>query len=153
MVRSMLTTEEMRLKSRAQAISIDSTSSSPMVLLANSGNPTQLANVASYKVNKHCFNFNKGFCRFGEHCKFLHNGATWSASNTPLVAFHTGSQGLMYPVFGLLSPPGFPIQPAQPGLLLHAALEILPGHEAIYYSSCFSHQSVYVAPPPWTSKK
>ncbi|GKC26708.1 hypothetical protein Tco_1034002 [Tanacetum coccineum] len=37
-VRSMLTMTEMRLKSRAQATSIDSSSSSPMVLLANSGN-------------------------------------------------------------------------------------------------------------------
>ncbi|GJT13669.1 hypothetical protein Tco_0860711 [Tanacetum coccineum] len=37
MVCSMLTTEEMRLKSRAQDTFVDSTSSSPMVLLANSG--------------------------------------------------------------------------------------------------------------------
>ncbi|GJV56989.1 ribonuclease H-like domain-containing protein [Tanacetum coccineum] len=37
-VRSMLTTEEMQLKSRAQPNPIDSSSSSPMVLLANSGN-------------------------------------------------------------------------------------------------------------------
>nr|GEW38299.1 ribonuclease H-like domain-containing protein [Tanacetum cinerariifolium] len=37
MVRSMITTKEMRLKSWAQATSFDSTSSSPMVLLANSG--------------------------------------------------------------------------------------------------------------------
>ncbi|GJW51333.1 hybrid signal transduction histidine kinase M [Tanacetum coccineum] len=36
MVHSMLTTKEMRLKSRAQVTSIDSTSSLPMVLLANS---------------------------------------------------------------------------------------------------------------------
>ncbi|GJW18639.1 ribonuclease H-like domain-containing protein [Tanacetum coccineum] len=37
-VRSMLATEEMRLKSKAQATSLDSSSSSPMVLIANSGN-------------------------------------------------------------------------------------------------------------------
>ncbi|GJW67197.1 hypothetical protein Tco_0121621 [Tanacetum coccineum] len=37
-VRSMLATAEMRLKSKAQATSIDSSSSSPMVLIANSGN-------------------------------------------------------------------------------------------------------------------
>ncbi|GJZ12582.1 hypothetical protein Tco_0547812 [Tanacetum coccineum] len=36
-VRSMLTTAEMRLKSKAQATYVDSTSSSPMVLLANFG--------------------------------------------------------------------------------------------------------------------
>ncbi|GKE74807.1 hypothetical protein Tco_1536848, partial [Tanacetum coccineum] len=34
-VRSMLTSTEMRLKSRTQATYVDSTSSSPMVLLAN----------------------------------------------------------------------------------------------------------------------
>ncbi|GJZ51329.1 ribonuclease H-like domain-containing protein [Tanacetum coccineum] len=38
---SMLTTVEMRLKSRAQATYVDSTSSSPMVLLANSGTNTR----------------------------------------------------------------------------------------------------------------
>ncbi|GKA58863.1 hypothetical protein Tco_0758176, partial [Tanacetum coccineum] len=61
---SMLTTEEMRLKSRAQDTFIDFTSSSHMVLLANFGS-----------------------CRFGEHCKFLHNGvygngnpSLWSTS-------------------------------------------------------------------------
>ncbi|GJX70161.1 ribonuclease H-like domain-containing protein [Tanacetum coccineum] len=85
MVHSMLTTEEIRLKSQAQATSIDSTSTSPMVLLANSGNSTRRSNVASDKVNKPCFHFNKGFCRFGEHCKFLHNGvhgnhSLWSNS-------------------------------------------------------------------------
>ncbi|GJU33542.1 hypothetical protein Tco_1181896 [Tanacetum coccineum] len=40
MVRSMLTTEEMWLILMAQVTPIDSTSSSPMVLLANSGNNT-----------------------------------------------------------------------------------------------------------------
>ncbi|GJR38563.1 hypothetical protein Tco_1214247 [Tanacetum coccineum] len=43
MVHSMLTTKEMRLKSRAQATPIDS--SSPMVLLANSGTNTRRTTV------------------------------------------------------------------------------------------------------------
>nr|GEX68526.1 hybrid signal transduction histidine kinase M [Tanacetum cinerariifolium] len=46
---SMLTTEEMRFKSRAQATSIDSTSSSPRVLLANSGSSTRCSIVATDK--------------------------------------------------------------------------------------------------------
>ncbi|GKB75259.1 hypothetical protein Tco_0942154 [Tanacetum coccineum] len=47
-VRSMLTTEEMRLKSRAPTTSFDSTSS-PMVLLANFGNSTRRSNVTTKK--------------------------------------------------------------------------------------------------------
>ncbi|GJR22837.1 hybrid signal transduction histidine kinase M [Tanacetum coccineum] len=72
-VRSRLTTEEMRLKSQAQDTFIDSTSSSPMVLLANSGTNARRSTPSTKKVNKPCFNFNKGSRRFGEQCKFLHN--------------------------------------------------------------------------------
>ncbi|GJX34648.1 hypothetical protein Tco_0246205 [Tanacetum coccineum] len=46
MVRSMPTTEEMRLKSKSQANPNGSTSSSPMVLLANSGNNIRRRTVA-----------------------------------------------------------------------------------------------------------
>ncbi|GKA55467.1 ribonuclease H-like domain-containing protein [Tanacetum coccineum] len=90
MIRSMLTTEEIPLMSRAQATSIDSTSSSPKVLLANSGNSTQRPNIALIKLNKPCFNFAKGFCRFGDNYKFIHEGTSngvngnnllWSTSN------------------------------------------------------------------------
>nr|GEX06128.1 ribonuclease H-like domain-containing protein [Tanacetum cinerariifolium] len=64
MVRSMLTTEEMRLKSRAQTTSFDFTSSSPMALSAISVNSLCRSNVATEKVHTPCFNFNKGSCRF-----------------------------------------------------------------------------------------
>ncbi|GJT18992.1 ribonuclease H-like domain-containing protein, partial [Tanacetum coccineum] len=73
-VRSMLTTAEMRLKSRAQVAHVDSISSSPMIFLANSGSNTRRSPPSTEKVNKPCFNFNKDSCRFGEYCKFLHNG-------------------------------------------------------------------------------
>ncbi|GJZ77676.1 hybrid signal transduction histidine kinase M [Tanacetum coccineum] len=66
-VRSMITSEDMWFKSKAHATSNDSTSSSPIVLLANSVNNTQRPNVAPEKVNKPYFNFNKGFCHFGDH--------------------------------------------------------------------------------------
>ncbi|GKA37507.1 ribonuclease H-like domain-containing protein, partial [Tanacetum coccineum] len=59
-VRSMLTTAEMRLKSRAQATYVDSASSSPMVLLANSSINTRLSTPLIEKLNKPYFNFNKG---------------------------------------------------------------------------------------------
>ncbi|GJR23113.1 hypothetical protein Tco_0971640 [Tanacetum coccineum] len=48
-VRSMLTTTEMRLKSQAQATHVDSTSSSPMVLLANSDSSSRRSQVVTDK--------------------------------------------------------------------------------------------------------
>ncbi|GKB63573.1 hybrid signal transduction histidine kinase M [Tanacetum coccineum] len=86
----MLITEEMRLKSRAQATPIDSSSSSRMVLLANSGNNTRGTTVAPVKLNKPYFNFAKGFCRFSDHCKFIHGDTSngipflWSTSASRL---------------------------------------------------------------------
>nr|GEV98540.1 hybrid signal transduction histidine kinase M [Tanacetum cinerariifolium] len=88
-VRSMLTTEEMQLKSRAQATSIDSSSSSHMVLLSNSCNTTRRPTVTS--------GYNENI------------NATASTSNansvtmTPL-AFHTRP---VQPLVGFSSPPGF----------------------------------------------
>ena len=49
--RSMLTTDEMRLKSRVQEAYVDSTSSSPMVLLANSGNNARRSPLSMEKVH------------------------------------------------------------------------------------------------------
>ncbi|GJT32550.1 hypothetical protein Tco_0922969 [Tanacetum coccineum] len=50
MVRSMLNTAEMCLKSRAQATYVDSTSSSPMVLLVNSGTNTRRSTSSTEKA-------------------------------------------------------------------------------------------------------
>ncbi|GKC84140.1 hybrid signal transduction histidine kinase M, partial [Tanacetum coccineum] len=80
-VRSMLTTTEMRLKSRAQATYVDFTSSSPMVLLANSDTNTRRPAPSTENVNKPCFSFNKGLCRFGEYYKFFHNGVHGNPSS------------------------------------------------------------------------
>nr|GEU64964.1 hybrid signal transduction histidine kinase M [Tanacetum cinerariifolium] len=96
-VRSMLTTMEMSLKSRAQTRYVDSTSSSPLVLLANFGDNVWRSISSMKKVNKPCFNFNKDSCRFGEYCKFLHNGvhgnpSLWS-NNAPR-SQHTSSSNL-----------------------------------------------------------
>ncbi|GJR68571.1 ribonuclease H-like domain-containing protein [Tanacetum coccineum] len=76
---SMLTTEEMRLNSRAQDTFVGSTSSSPMVLLANSCANTRRSTPSMEKKLKPCFNFNKGSCRLGAYCKFLHNGVHGSS--------------------------------------------------------------------------
>ncbi|GKA19190.1 hypothetical protein Tco_0699105 [Tanacetum coccineum] len=55
--RSMLTTEEMQLKSKSQSLLVDSSSSSPMVLMAESRT-----------------------CRFGDGCKFVHDQSVHAKS-------------------------------------------------------------------------
>ncbi|GJR36130.1 ribonuclease H-like domain-containing protein [Tanacetum coccineum] len=85
-VRSMLTTEEMRLKSRPHTTFVDGSSSSPLALVTKSGSSNlrrSTVNTSSGKINKPCFNFASGYCRFGEHCP------------------------VTQPILGLTSPPGF----------------------------------------------
>nr|GEU98561.1 hypothetical protein [Tanacetum cinerariifolium] len=85
-VHSMLTTAEMRLKSWSQVPSIDSSSSSPIVLLANSGTSNAHRSIGgSGKINKPCFYFSKGFCWFGDNCRYMHSSTnTWVNGNTSL---------------------------------------------------------------------
>lgn len=80
-VRSLLTTQEMCMKSKVPDPLMAATSASPMVLLANnnvrhSSNPLE-------KVNKPCFLFAKGHCRFGEVCRYLHNGVHGKSTLLP----------------------------------------------------------------------
>jgi hypothetical protein len=91
MVRSMLTTEEMRLKTRAQDAIVDSTSSSPMVLVANSILNSRRSINPNEKVYKPCFLFAQGSCRFGIHCMFLHNGTHGNPSAKPTVSSITSN--------------------------------------------------------------
>ncbi|GJW26721.1 hypothetical protein Tco_0040532 [Tanacetum coccineum] len=56
--RSMLTTEEMRLKSKPQALPVDSSSSSPMILLAESSN-NRRPSTPQVKSWRPCFNLLK----------------------------------------------------------------------------------------------
>ncbi|GKE61227.1 ribonuclease H-like domain-containing protein [Tanacetum coccineum] len=63
-VRSLLIAEEMRLKSRAHALPVDS--SSPMVLVAKTGN-NRRPYTPQIKSWRPCFNFAKGSCRFGDN--------------------------------------------------------------------------------------
>ncbi|GJU71830.1 ribonuclease H-like domain-containing protein [Tanacetum coccineum] len=67
--RSMLTTEEMRLKSKSQALPVDSSSSSPMVLMAESGNTRRSSTTTQVKSWRPCYNFAKGSCQFGDTFK------------------------------------------------------------------------------------
>ncbi|GKD17078.1 ribonuclease H-like domain-containing protein, partial [Tanacetum coccineum] len=79
-VRSLLITEEMLLKSKALALPVDS--SSPMVLMANSGNRrTSSSTTPQVKSWKPCFNFAKGSCRFGESCHYVHDANARVSTN------------------------------------------------------------------------
>ncbi|GKE10697.1 ribonuclease H-like domain-containing protein [Tanacetum coccineum] len=80
--RSLLIAEEMRLKSKALAF-MDSSSSSPVVLMAESGTSRRPSNTQA-KSWRTCFNFAKGSCRFGSNCRYVHDeNAKSTTSNTP----------------------------------------------------------------------
>ncbi|GJZ27912.1 hypothetical protein Tco_0572559 [Tanacetum coccineum] len=56
----------MRLKSKSHTHHVDSSLSSPIILLADSGNTSRRSNVGrDVRPSKSCFNFAKGCCRFG----------------------------------------------------------------------------------------
>ncbi|GJS07788.1 ribonuclease H-like domain-containing protein [Tanacetum coccineum] len=82
MVRSLLTTHEMRLKSTVQNPHVDATFASPMVLLAKS-NTTARRGPSLEKVNNPCWSFAKGSCRFGDACKYLYNGVHGKSTLLP----------------------------------------------------------------------
>ncbi|GJW12876.1 ribonuclease H-like domain-containing protein [Tanacetum coccineum] len=79
--RSLLITEEMRLKSKALVSPVDSFS--PMVLMAGLGTPLPSTTTTQVKSWRPCFNFAKGTCRFGESCRYVHdvNARTGNTSN------------------------------------------------------------------------
>nr|GEW39917.1 ribonuclease H-like domain-containing protein [Tanacetum cinerariifolium] len=81
-VRSLLTTHEMRLKFRVQNPLVDATSASPMVLLAKSNTSARCGPFLE-KVNNPCWSFAKGSCRFGDSCKYLHNGVQGKSTLLP----------------------------------------------------------------------
>lgn len=135
-VRSMLTTEEMRHKARSHDPLTDSSASSPMALLANTGSNTRRSFTSMDKVHKPCNNFLKGYCRFGASCRFLHNGVHGSneqpTSNTvtpsdmqnlqlllaklgcsaPTIGPPSITQTPKVPTAYYTSPPGFGLNPS-----------------------------------------
>ncbi|GJY83088.1 hybrid signal transduction histidine kinase M [Tanacetum coccineum] len=78
-VRSLLLTEEIHLKTKSLASPMDS--SSPMVLMADSGNPRHSSFTPQTKPWKPCFNFAKGTCRFGDGCRFVHDATIKKSKN------------------------------------------------------------------------
>ncbi|GJS62006.1 gag-pol polyprotein [Tanacetum coccineum] len=76
----MLTTEEMRLKSKSLSLLVDSSSSSLMVLMVETC-ITRRPSTPHVKTWRSCYNFARGSCRFGNECKFVHDENAKSNGN------------------------------------------------------------------------
>nr|GEX99123.1 hybrid signal transduction histidine kinase M [Tanacetum cinerariifolium] len=71
--------EEMRLKSKVDALLMDTSSS--MALMTKSGNPRRSSFTPQVKPWKPCFHFAKGTCRFGDGCRFVHDANMKNSNN------------------------------------------------------------------------
>ncbi|GJR78433.1 pleiotropic drug resistance protein 1-like protein [Tanacetum coccineum] len=92
--RSMLLIEEMRLKSKSLSLLVDSSSSSPMVLMAQLGTNRRPSN-SQNKSWRSCFNFAKGSCRFGSDCKYVHDPNAKPTNTTTSCAPNTTTDELL----------------------------------------------------------
>ncbi|GJS87404.1 ribonuclease H-like domain-containing protein [Tanacetum coccineum] len=99
-VRSLLITEEMRLKSRALALPVDS--SSPMVLMAERGNHRRPF-TPQIKSWRPCYHFVKGSCRFGDNCKFSHDTNAKSSDSSDSKVSGTKTDELLEKLLAKLS--------------------------------------------------
>ncbi|GJS89067.1 ribonuclease H-like domain-containing protein [Tanacetum coccineum] len=148
-VRSLLTTHEMRLKSRVQNPLVDATSASPMVLLAKS-NTSARRGPSLEKVNNPCWSFAKGSCRFGDACKYLHNGVHGKSTLLPRTSGSASSvpgvtrsdldmlQSLLAK-FGLNAP-----NISTPSPLVAYTVSVPPGFQSV--SAQLSAHPTYVSP-------
>ncbi|GJZ41747.1 hybrid signal transduction histidine kinase M [Tanacetum coccineum] len=85
-VRSMVATEELRLRSQSSVLPTGTTSSAPQVLLAEASSHNQTGWNNHERDNhtttrKVCHNFECDFCRWGDACRFLHDSS--HSSGTP----------------------------------------------------------------------
>ncbi|GJV58267.1 ribonuclease H-like domain-containing protein [Tanacetum coccineum] len=92
--RSLLITEEMRLKSKSLALPVDSSSSSPMVLVAESGTSRNPSN-PQVKSRRPCFNFAKGSYWFGSDCRYVHDHNAKSNTITTMKPSGTSTDDLL----------------------------------------------------------
>nr|GFA54297.1 hybrid signal transduction histidine kinase M [Tanacetum cinerariifolium] len=133
-MRSMVSTEEIRLRSKSPIQPTNMNASAPQVLLAASniprgGDNRNTRNRDNHKPNtstKFCRNFGRGFCRWGDSCRFLHD------SNRG-----TGQQQLLQ------------LLQAQQSLLAQYGLNSLSGQRQPLHNSVPSPRSS--APPGFTS--
>ncbi|GJT16214.1 putative reverse transcriptase domain-containing protein [Tanacetum coccineum] len=84
---SIVTTEEMRLRSKQPILSTSATSSSPQVLLATSqpriqdNRNNRDRDARNENKTEICRNFGRGYCRWGTNCHFIH--ASPKGTNNP----------------------------------------------------------------------
>ncbi|GKB14413.1 ribonuclease H-like domain-containing protein [Tanacetum coccineum] len=91
---------QMRLKSKALALPMDS--SSPMVLVAESSTNSR-SSTSKGKSWKPCFNFAKGFCCYGDSCRYAHDAnARVSNANSGFNKVHGTSENTTHDLLNKL---------------------------------------------------
>nr|GEV92168.1 ribonuclease H-like domain-containing protein [Tanacetum cinerariifolium] len=109
MAHSMLTTKEMRLESKSQALPMDSSSSSPMVLVVESGN-NRRSSTPQFKSSRPCY-FARGLCHFGNTCVTSPNSGVNTILDPDINTRMNGGTGQVA-YQATTSPTGFHIGPS-----------------------------------------
>ncbi|GKD84380.1 hybrid signal transduction histidine kinase M [Tanacetum coccineum] len=98
----MVATEELRVRSQSSVLHTGTTSSAPQVLLAEASNRNQTGWNNRERDNRTttrevCRNFGRGFCRWGDACRFLHDSSRSSGtpSNSNNSTTHRTTQGTL----------------------------------------------------------
>ncbi|GKD75671.1 ribonuclease H-like domain-containing protein [Tanacetum coccineum] len=104
-VRSMVMTEELRMRSKTTLPNDNNTLSAPQVLLAqasatrgNDGRTPRDRDSRNNNKTEVCRNYGRGFCRWGQECRYIHDSSrgnqrpTTSSGNTRMNqnSMHTG---------------------------------------------------------------
>ncbi|GJX07800.1 ribonuclease H-like domain-containing protein [Tanacetum coccineum] len=169
-VRSLLTTEEMRLKSTSLASHVDS-SSSPMVLLADSCTSRRPSN-PQVKSWWPCFNFAKGSCRFGSECRCTHDATVKPHTSNSKQSHNSNSTNALLSklleklgmhesgpnkitnthtvttpsAHYMTPPPGFTYSPAQQQLVHYQPTQPIAAHASIPAGPTLPSQPAHVQP-------
>ncbi|GJW01530.1 ribonuclease H-like domain-containing protein [Tanacetum coccineum] len=72
-----------------------------MVLMADSGNSCRSSS-SQDKFWRHCFNFAKGMCRFGDGCRFVHDANVKNNSNSGVETKSSNTYDLLIKLLGRL---------------------------------------------------
>ncbi|GJR95985.1 ribonuclease H-like domain-containing protein [Tanacetum coccineum] len=80
-VRSMVFTEEMRIRNKSHSLSVSTNSSAPQVLLTETPHRVQDTRTNKERDNRNnnktevCRNFGRGVCRLRVHCRYIHDSS------------------------------------------------------------------------------
>ncbi|GJS31420.1 ribonuclease H-like domain-containing protein [Tanacetum coccineum] len=145
--RSLLITEEMRLKSNELALPVDSSLSSPMVLVADSGN-SRRSSTHQGKSWRPCFNFVKGSCRFGDNYRYVHdlNAKIGGTSGSQKMCTNTTDE-ILTKLLAKLDLNSTCNNTVFPAMSNPVALHATPSPTCPSYSSPQAHMSSLYPPP------